>query len=192
MTTPPDDNIHETKPGEGDQPEERLDFAIVPKENPDGTPLDPDETRRRLDAQRWLLEQLAAQHGLELREVGQHPPTTQVPTARANRLSREAQPGMDNAAARMVEQRRGLSASLDMGYLDIQKTKEGTKIRALFPQLEIHSREAIGDIVRGLASIVNKALPVGRAAVAIKVGWFKMAALVQHDGEGKGEKQDAP
>jgi hypothetical protein len=184
MTTPPDDNIREAKPGEGDQPEERLDFAIVPKENPDGTPLDPDETRRRLDAQRWQLEQLAPQYGLEVREVGQYPTTSQIPTARANRVSREAQPGMDTTAEGVKEKRNEVSVAR------FHREVSPDKVTTEFSLLHIASMESIGEIVSSFAGIVSKAIPFGKAAVAIKVGWFKMTALVQHDGESKGEKQD--
>lgn len=178
--TRPADDLPEPKPKVGDQPEERLEFAIVPKENPDGTPLDPDETRRRLDAQRYLLEQRAHQCGLEIREVGYHPPTPQSATAHAHRLARDARPGMDKRANEIKERRN----ELKVASFRREKRPDGGTLTE-FSLLHLASRETISDILGGIAGLAKRALPVGKVAIAIKVGWLRVFAGAQHEGESK-------
>ena len=98
MTTPP-----APPPTEG-----RLEWTLGPKANPDGTPLDPNETRHRLASQRWLLKQLAARHKLEIREVGHHPPSERVSMSHANRIRQAAQSAMDTTAEETIGNRHSL------------------------------------------------------------------------------------
>ena len=187
MTTHPPpigDHLPEPNPGQDHQPEERLEFALGPKASPDGTPLDPVETRRRLESQRWLLEQLAAQHGLEVREVGQHPPSEQVPTARANGIKRTAQPAMDTAADATIEKRNSVS----IGKFKRHEDADGRTTE--FTLLELASRDRIGDIIKSIAGILKDSIPKGRAAIGLKAGWLKLIALVQHDGDAQSEERD--
>lgn len=176
MSKPPDD-LREPKPGDEDAPIERIEFALGPKDNPDGTAPDADEARRRLETMKYVLEQYAREFGLEVVEPGLYPPVGEGSSTRAQEIAVVAQPAMDQAAEDAKEQRNDLR----IGHFKHERNEKGSTTE--FTLLELASRERIGDIIKGIGSIVRTVLPIGKVALGIKVGWFKFVAMARHNGE---------
>lgn len=160
-------NDHPIDPTESDDsPEERLEFVLGPRE---GEPLSSggEEERRRQEAIKQEVLRQARKLGLDVREVGEHPPQSECASARANQIKREADPAMAEAAVEVAAR----------GRARVETDAHGR--RQIDISGEMNARLGIRLSLEGLLKLVHGIWggPKKIIAIAIKVGKYFQAKV---------------
>jgi len=183
MAQPPDqpEDPHDDSPEDDVPEEENIEIVLGPKDNPDGTPIDPDEERRRQESIRYDAERIAEECGLKIRDIGHVDYRPQVPTPRAEEIVEKARPELEKASA-------GFEASYDR---TTKRYPDGTIETST--RMRFRAIAEMRNVFKGMREVINEALkrtPRARLGLAIKIG-----KLVTFKGSGSatiGDEEDPP
>lgn len=152
--------------------EGQMGFILGPRDKEDGTPIKwTPEVIRRLQADWYHAKELAKKHGLELEEFIESDPTKIEGSERSKEITRESNPEMADAAARIRASRQTLKC----------KQPDGTEIEATKTEIELSASLALEQSVKAIASLIAKPFKwSGR--IALRFGkWAKATAAASND-----------
>lgn len=172
-STPPESDRNDASP---DENEGSMDFVVGPRDNPDGTPVEPTaDVVRRLKSDRYHVSRLAKAHGLDLQDFFEPNPDKLTETERSQEIKNAANPSMADVAASVSARRKAIKIT----------QPDGTTIKASDTQIRIEALVHAEKAFKALASLITSPLKwSGR--MSLRCGrWLKGKVAASSDERSK-------